>query len=112
MHGGGTAHLDRTDLMDTSERKAPMTMITSVPTADSVAGLATTRRLVAERFDRDEPLTKAALELIDCAAEVVAQLPGGDLESAQSALGSARAAVVSATYAVRRIHDTTRTAAP
>jgi hypothetical protein len=51
----------------------------------------------------------AALALIDCAAQVVGQLPGGDLESAHDALGSARAAVVSATYAVRRIHDSART---
>ena len=79
-------------------------------TSDSTAVLATARQLVAERFDADEPLTMAALALIDCAAQVVSQLPGGDLESAHEALGSARAAVVSATYAVRRIHDSTRTA--
>jgi hypothetical protein len=78
-------------------------------TTDSTAGLATARQLVLERFDADEPLTMAALALIDCAAQVVGQLPGGDLESAHDALGSARAAVVSATYAVRRIHDSART---
>lgn len=74
-----------------------------------MAGLATARQLIAERFDQGEPLTMAALALIDCAAQVVGQLPGGDLESAHGALGSARAAVVSATQAVRRIHDSTRT---
>ncbi|HEY2697858.1 MAG TPA: hypothetical protein VGJ45_20530 [Pseudonocardiaceae bacterium] len=77
-------------------------------TSDSTAGLASARELVAERFDADEPLTMAALALIDCAAQIVRQLPGGDLESAHDALGSARAAVVSATYAVRRIHDSAR----
>jgi hypothetical protein len=77
-------------------------------TSDSSAGLASARELVAERFDADEPLTMAALALIDCAAQIVRQLPGGDLESAHDALGSARAAVVSATYAVRRIHDSAR----
>lgn len=77
-------------------------------TSDSTAGLASARELVAERFDADEPLTMAALALIDCAAQIVCQLPGGDLESAHDALGSARAAVVSATYAVRRIHDSAR----
>ena len=90
-----------------------MTMTTPEATppepADSMAGLAIARQLVIERFDQDEPLTMAALALIDCAAQVVRQLPGGDLESAHDALGSARAAVVSATYAVRRIHDSTRT---
>lgn len=78
-------------------------------TSDSTAVLATARQLVADRFDTNEPLTMAALNLIDCAAQVVGQLPGGDLESAHDALGSARAAVVSATYAVRRIHDCART---
>lgn len=94
-----------------------MTMITPeaappaapAPQVGSMAGLATARQLVVERFDQDEPLTMAALALIDCASQVVCQLPGGDLESARDALGSARAAVVSATYAVRQIHDSTRT---
>ncbi|GLX97367.1 MULTISPECIES: hypothetical protein [Herbidospora] len=86
-----------------------MTMISSADMADSVTQLRTARRLVAERSTADQPLTQAALHLIDCAADVVSRLPAGDLESAREALGSARAAVVSATYAVRRIHDLSRT---
>lgn len=77
--------------------------------ADSVTQLRAARRLVAESSTADERLTQAALHLIDCAADVVSRLPAGDLESAREALGSARAAVVSATYAVRRIHDRART---
>ena len=50
-------------------------------------------------------LTKAALHLIDCAADVVTLLPNGDLPSAHEALACARAAVGAATYAVRQIHD-------
>lgn len=87
----------------------PVTMIRLDTTADSVTQLELARRLVAERYTPDEPLTRAALHLIDCAADLVSRLPGGDLESACAALGSARAAVVSATYAVRRIHDASRT---
>jgi hypothetical protein len=81
-----------------------MTM-TTAEVADSLAQLASARQLVAERCDIDEPLTHAALMLIDCAVGVVSQLPGGDLGAATEALGSARAAVVCATYAVRRAYD-------
>lgn len=93
----------------------PVTVIRHAPgaapaaSADTIAQLRTARRLVAERFTSEEPLTQAALNLIDCAVDVVSRLPAGDLDSAREALGSARAAVVSATYAMRRIHDLSRT---
>ncbi|MEV7007425.1 hypothetical protein [Streptosporangium sp. NPDC051022] len=80
----------------------------AVAVAEPVAQLRNVRRLVAEGLASDEPLTLAALYLIDCAADMVGCLEDGDLESARDALGSARAAVVSATYAVRRIHDLSR----
>lgn len=64
---------------------------------------------VADEFGPDDRLAQAARNLIACAAEVVALLPNGDLEAAREALGSARAAVVAATYAVRRFHDNVRT---
>jgi hypothetical protein len=88
-----------------------MTMTAATP-VESLAQLDMARRLVAEQFDLDEPLTRAALDLIDCAADVVTQLPCGDLDSARQALGSARAAVISAAYAVRLIHDLPRTEEP
>lgn len=64
---------------------------------------------VADEFGPDDWLAQAARNLIACAAEVVALLPNGDLEAAREALGPARAAVVAATYAVRRFHDNART---
>lgn len=82
--------------------------VVTVVHADSVTQLKLARRIVAERFTPDAPLTRTALHLIDCAADVVSRLPEGDLESACEALGSARAAVVSATYAVRQIHDVSK----
>lgn len=85
-----------------------MTMTAATP-VESLAQLELARRLVAEQFDLDEPLTRAALDLIDCATEVVHQLPCQDLASAREALGSARAAVISAAYAVRLISDLPRT---
>ncbi|QNP68698.1 hypothetical protein IAG44_03960 [Streptomyces roseirectus] len=66
------------------------------------------RRLVEEQYTGEEPLTRAALHLIDCARDIVAQLPAGDLDAARHALGSARAAVVSATCAVGMVHDKER----
>jgi hypothetical protein len=64
---------------------------------------------VADRFGPDEPLTQAVLYLINCAADAVSLLPDGDLQAARQALGCARAAVTTATDAVRRIHDEIRT---
>ncbi|GLU49801.1 hypothetical protein [Nocardiopsis ansamitocini] len=86
-----------------------VTMTGTAVAVDSVTQLKIAHGLVSEHFDPDEPLTRAALHLIDCAADVVGQLPAGDLDAAREALGSARAAVISATYAVRRIHDFPRT---
>lgn len=81
----------------------------TVVCADSVTQLKLARRIVAERFTPDAPLTRTALHLIDWAADVVSLLPEGDLESACEARGSARAAVVPASYAIRQIHDVSRT---
>ncbi|MGX1852484.1 hypothetical protein OIU91_19655 [Streptomyces sp. NBC_01456] len=78
--------------------------------ADSVTQLRNVRRLVEKEFAADQPLTRAALHLIDCATDVVARLPEGDLDAAREALGSARAAVVSATYAVGSVHSRTQLA--
>jgi hypothetical protein len=64
--------------------------------------------IVADGFG-DDRLALAARQLISCAAEVVTALQDSDLEAAREALGSARAAVVSATYAVRVLHDKGRT---
>jgi hypothetical protein len=80
--------------------------------ADTVARLHAVRQRVERDFDADEPLTRTALHLIDCAADVVGRLPGGDVDSTREALAAARAAVISATYAVRRAHDRTRTERP
>jgi uncharacterized protein HemX len=83
--------------------------MTALTPVESLAQLDDVRRLVAEHFDPDEPLTRAALHLLDCAAGVLHRLPGDDLDSAVQALASARAAVVAASYAVRRVHDLART---
>ncbi|MFF3748285.1 hypothetical protein ACWDFH_13100 [Streptomyces kronopolitis] len=102
---------------DLEEKRVPVTTIaadapaspTAAP-ADSVAQLRNARRLVEQEFAADQPLTRAALHLIDCATDIVARLPEGDLDTAREALGSARAAVVSATYAVGSVHSRTQLA--
>ncbi|MFE9173238.1 hypothetical protein ACFYNZ_27875 [Streptomyces kebangsaanensis] len=73
--------------------------------AEPVDQLNSVRRLVEEQYTCEQPLARAALHLIDCARDIVAQLPGGDLDAAREALGSARAAVVSATCAVGLVRD-------
>ncbi|MER5768954.1 hypothetical protein [Streptomyces sp. NPDC001985] len=83
------------------------TVLTEGPTRDPVAQLNSVRRLVEETYTSEQPLTRAALHLIDCATDIVAQLPQGDLDAARDALGAARAAVVSATFAVGRVRDMT-----
>ncbi|MCF3137335.1 hypothetical protein IPZ69_44870 [Streptomyces olivochromogenes] len=78
------------------------------PAPDPVTQLHSVRRLVEDRYadETDEqPLIRAALHLIDCATDVVAGLPAPDLDVCRDALGSARAAVVSATFAVGRVRD-------
>lgn len=82
--------------------------MTALTPVEPLARLDDVRRLVAEHLDPDEPLTRAALHLLDCAAGVLHRLPDGDLDSAVQALSSARAAVVAASYAVRRISDAAR----
>ncbi len=56
----------------------------------------------------DDPLEQTALHLISCAAGMVEQLRERDLDAAREALGCARAAVVTATYAVQQIDSETR----
>ncbi|MGC9500384.1 hypothetical protein [Streptomyces sp. WG7] len=75
------------------------------PAPDPVTQLNSARLLVEERYTDEQPLIRAALHLIDCATDIVAGLPEPDLDVCRDALGSARAAVVSATYAVGRVRD-------
>ncbi|MEU6668192.1 hypothetical protein [Streptomyces sp. NPDC046727] len=81
----------------------------TVPTAssasDPVTQLNSARRIVQERYTDEQPLIRAALHLIDCATDIVAGLPEPDLDACRDALGSARAAVVSAAYAVGHVRD-------
>lgn len=63
---------------------------------------------VADKFGEEHQLAQAARHLITCAAEVVGLLPNGDPKAAREALGSARAAVLVTTYAVRACHDNAR----
>lgn len=85
------------------------TITSTVPAEGSVSApvsqLHSVRRLVEEQYTSEEPLARAALHLIDCATDIVAQLPCADLDTARGALGSARAAVVSATVAVGLVRD-------
>lgn len=74
---------------------------------DPLTQLNSARRLVEERYTDEQPLIRAALHLIDCATDIVAGLPEPDLETCRDALGSARAAVVSATFAVGQVRDLT-----
>jgi len=67
--------------------------------------LVSARKSILEEAAPGDWLALTAIHLIDCAADVVALLPERDIESAQEALGAARAAVTTATMAVRDIHD-------
>lgn len=73
----------------------------------ATALLETAHQAVAQGFPCDDRLARAALHLIECAADVVERLPRADrdVDSAREALGHARAAVVTATFAIRQIHD-------
>ncbi|GGV27383.1 hypothetical protein GCM10010260_79820 [Streptomyces filipinensis] len=81
------------------------TVPTGSPAPDPVTQLHSVRQLVEERYTEEQPLIRAALHLIDCATDIVAGLPEPDLDACRDALGSARAAVVSATFAVGRVRD-------
>lgn len=71
--------------------------------------LARARKAVDDAYGSDDQLSRAAIHLIDCAADASALLCREDgLEAAREALGSARSAVVAATAAVHVIHDATR----
>jgi hypothetical protein len=72
---------------------------------DPITQLNSARELVEERYTDEQPLIRAALHLIDCATDIVAGLPEPDLDACRDALGSARAAVISATFAVGRVRD-------
>lgn len=74
---------------------------------DPLTQLHSARLLVEQRYTDEQPLIRAALHLIDCATDIVAGLPEPDLDACRDALGSARAAVVSATFAVGRVRDLT-----
>lgn len=64
------------------------------------------REILEKEGNGDDHLTRVALHLIDCAVDVSNLLTEvHDLEDARDALGSARSAVVAATYAVRHTHD-------
>lgn len=65
--------------------------------------------LIAERVGQDDPLGQAVEHMLAATAEFVTALPCRDLESAQKALGSARAAVGVASYIVCHIGDHHRT---
>lgn len=75
------------------------------PQPDPEKLLRAAHQVVSDDFGVEEPLVQAVLHLINCAADAVALLPGGNPEAAHEALGCARAAVGLATYAVRRVHD-------
>jgi hypothetical protein len=74
----------------------------------SVELLHAARDLVVAEFGQDDPMSQAAMHLINCAADVVISLPGRDLETAREALASARAATGIAGYVVCRLGDDLR----
>ncbi|MCC3767823.1 hypothetical protein [Streptomyces sp. UNOC14_S4] len=84
---------------------------TNASAASAAKLLASAHQAVADGYgsgsDADH-LVRVALHLIECATSVVGSLPGNDLDAAHEALGSARAAVLTATYAVRSVHDQAR----
>ncbi|MBM7776040.1 hypothetical protein JOD54_006244 [Actinokineospora baliensis] len=61
------------------------------------------RQAVLAGGSEQEWLTATAVHLIECAIEAVSLLPEPGVDAARAALGSARAAVVTATYAVQGI---------
>ncbi|MDQ0715333.1 hypothetical protein QFZ55_004785 [Streptomyces luteogriseus] len=81
---------------------------TSPQTLSAAALLQGARSAVEQSYPCDDSLARAALHLIECATDVVVRLPERDLASARDVLGAARAAVVTATVAVREIHDRER----
>ncbi|WP_063749170.1 hypothetical protein [Streptomyces viridochromogenes] len=83
-------------------------MNTTQSTVSAAALLKSARSAVEQSYSCDDSLARAALHLIECATDVVVRLPERDLDSARDVLGLARAAVVTATVAVREIHDRER----
>jgi hypothetical protein len=81
---------------------------TTQNTLSAAALLQSARSAVEQSYPLDDSLARAALHLIECATDVVVRLPERDLDSARDVLGLARAAVVTATVAVREIHDRDR----
>jgi hypothetical protein len=79
------------------------------PDVDTAAELLrTAHRSLTDGSAPDDPVTQAALHLIACAAEMVTLVGERDPHRAREALGHARAAVTTATYAVLRSHDDDR----
>lgn len=70
--------------------------------------LRTAHRTVLADATTADRFTQATLYLITCATDMVEQLRERDLDAARQALGCARAAVVTATYAVQQIDADTR----
>ncbi|MGH3662075.1 MAG: hypothetical protein ACRDT8_01915 [Micromonosporaceae bacterium] len=89
-----------------------MSTTTSEITTDAESLLQLAHEVVASSRDGSEPLTQAALHLINCAAEAVGLLSRGDPDAAQQALGCARAAVTTATYALLHSHQDDRMEQP
>ncbi|MFC9680605.1 hypothetical protein [Streptomyces sp. NPDC056948] len=83
-------------------------MDTTQNTVSAATLLQSARSAVEQSYPLDDSLARAALHLIECATDVVVRLPERDLDSARDVLGLARAAVVTATVAVREIHDRDR----
>ncbi|MGW6898566.1 hypothetical protein ACWGF2_18415 [Streptomyces sp. NPDC054919] len=83
-------------------------METNEHTLSAAALLETAHKTVSQGYPCDDRLARAALHLIECATDVVVRLPDRDIDSAREALGLARAAVVTATCAVREIHAQAR----
>lgn len=83
-------------------------METNEHTLSAAALLETAHKAVSQGYPCDDRLARAALHLIECATDVVIRLPDRDIDSAREALGLARAAVVTATCAVREIHAQAR----
>ena len=78
------------------------------PAEPIAASLLQMAEAVTAECNADNWRASVARDLITCVAELVALLPKGDIQAAQESLGVARAAVGTATYAVRKLHDDAR----
>lgn len=81
-----------------------------LPLQEALSLLSQAREILEEESARADQIGRVTVHLIDCVIEVsnlLAKNP--DLDTARAALGSARSAVVAATYAVRHVHDRVKT---